>query len=165
MDQLSFLSTFTDDVISVGNQIEGAILSSPVGEALNSLQNVTVAGITAVYPNFPEFSKNLIATYRFEYHNHVQLPLMNPFHVVLIVVAYLLIVKGGMAVMSLKKDKYELRTYGIFHNLFLTLLSVYMCVEIFRQAWILGYDFAGNTGLHKTEEHGVGHWFFLFFSI
>jgi len=72
-----------------------------------------------------------------------ELPLMNPFHVILIVLGYLISLPIGRAIMKDRK-RLELKGFSMLHNSFLILLSLYMCVESLRQAWILGFGFVGN---------------------
>jgi len=153
----------TDSLVAHGKVLEDTIMASPVGAALDSLQAMVVDQIISVYPEFPAFVDNFAKEYRFEYHNHIQVALMNPFHVVLITLAYLVLVYGGMAVMKRTTWKAELKLYGIIHNLVLTSVSLFMCVEIFRQAYLLGYSFAGNIGIHQPQEHQVGFSSFSFF--
>jgi elongation of very long chain fatty acids protein 4 len=71
-------------------------------------------------------------------------PLMNPFHVVLIVLGYLLSVVIGKLIMSAKKERFEVKGFSLLHNLFLVLLSSYMFIESYRQAWINGFTLWGN---------------------
>ena len=78
---------------------------------------------------------------------------MNPFHVVLITIGYLLSVFLGRLIMKLL-PRFELRTFSILHNLFLILLSLYMGVEITRQAVINNFGLFGN-GV-DTSAKGVG---------
>ncbi len=70
-------------------------------------------------------------------------PLMNPFHVLLIIAAYLISLPIGRYIMKDRK-RLELKGFSMLHNFFLIVLSLYMCVESLRQAWNLGYGFAGN---------------------
>lgn len=76
-------------------------------------------------------------------------PLMNPFHVVLICVAYLVIIFGGMIIMKNFK-KFELKWFSIFHNLSMVTLNAYMCYEIIHQALINNFSLFGN-GVDTTE--------------
>lgn len=70
-------------------------------------------------------------------------PVMNPFHAVLLTVAYLVIVFGGMQIMKNRK-KFELFWFSILHNGFLVMLSAYMCYEIIHQALLANYKLFGN---------------------
>lgn len=72
------------------------------------------------------------------------MPLMNPFHVLLIVIAYLTAVFVGKFLMSFKKTPFELRAYTVAHNLFLVVLSSYMFFQNLYQAYLLGFSVWGN---------------------
>jgi len=77
-------------------------------------------------------------------------PLMNPFHAVLVIVAYMVIVFGGMAVMRNRKQ-FTLTGFSLLHNASLVLLSGYMCFEIIRQAVINNFSLFGN-GVDETNK-------------
>jgi len=66
------------------------------------------------------------------------MPLMNPFHVVLITIAYLLSIVIGRAIMK-NREPFKLRTFSVVHNTFLVLLSTYMCTESLRQAYLSNF--------------------------
>jgi len=73
---------------------------------------------------------------------HAQgLPLMNPYHVATIIVIYLLIVLGGLA---LPLPAFDLKLVRIIHNATLVALSGYMMFEVLRQAYLNGYSVWGN---------------------
>ncbi|KAI9184094.1 hypothetical protein H9P43_003147 [Blastocladiella emersonii ATCC 22665] len=81
-----------------------------------------------------------------------QLPFMNPAHMLVLVAAYLAMVVGGKAVMSRSQTKFTLKTYALVHNIILTSLSAFMCVEVLRQAYLGSYSLFGNS--LKTPEQG-----------
>jgi len=70
-------------------------------------------------------------------------PLMNPFHVILITLAYIVSIFVGRSIMQ-NRQRFELKTFSLLHNAVLILLSLYMCVETLRQAMILEYSIFGN---------------------
>jgi GNS1/SUR4 family len=72
-----------------------------------------------------------------------ELPLMNPFHVFLIVLAYFASVFIGKAIMS-NFNKFELKTFSKLHNLFLIILSAYMCIGAIRGAIENNFALWGN---------------------
>lgn len=78
-----------------------------------------------------------------------RLPLMNFFHVLVITLSYLVLVFGGKALME-KREKFNMRPVSLLHNLFLVLLSTYMCGTILSEAWRQGYGLFGNP-VDKTE--------------
>jgi elongation of very long chain fatty acids protein 4 len=72
-------------------------------------------------------------------------PLMNPFHVVLILLTYLSIVVLCKLFLSRKKQGLNVKGLQIVHNSFLIMLSLFMCVEGFLQTKIIGgYGWFGN---------------------
>jgi len=70
---------------------------------------------------------------------------MNPFHVVLICIAYLSLVFVGKLVMAQRKNAFELRAFSALHNLFLVVLSSYMFFQNLYQANLLGFSLWGNA--------------------
>jgi len=70
-------------------------------------------------------------------------PLMNPFHVFLVGIAYLVIISVGQIVMKNRK-KFELRWFSLLHNGMMVCINGYMCVEIIRQALINDFTLFGN---------------------
>jgi len=79
-----------------------------------------------------------------QHPNTADFYLMNPFHVVLIILGYFLMVTVGIKIMQ-NKPRYEMKTFSLVHNLFLILLSTYMVIEIVRQAILLNYSLFGNA--------------------
>lgn len=75
--------------------------------------------------------------------NSKNLPVMNPFHAVLVSIAYLVVISLGMMIMSNRK-KFELTAFSMIHNLCMVLLNMYMCFEIIHQAIISNYSLFGN---------------------
>jgi elongation of very long chain fatty acids protein 4 len=76
-----------------------------------------------------------------------RLPLMNPFDVVLILLMYIgavLFLRVLMRFLPSFKDWTLMKVIQIFHNFFLVTLSLYMSVEITRQALRQGYSFWFN---------------------
>jgi len=70
-------------------------------------------------------------------------PLMNPFHAVLVTVAYLAIIFAGQLIMANRK-KFELQLFSLFHNGGMVLLNGYMCFEIIRCALSSNFSLIGN---------------------
>jgi hypothetical protein len=88
------------------------------------------------------------------------LPLMNPFHVVLITLAYLVVIFLGVQIMK-HSAKFEIKMFTLVHNAFLILLSAYMWLETLRQAMNLGYGFYGNQLYDDERGKGVETIFFV----
>jgi len=114
-------------------------------EILNTLEQSFYTALPAQWgSNF----KTLLET-----HKHPltrDFPLLNPFHVLLILLAYVISVPIGKAVMKNKK-KFELKTFSMLHNTFLIILSSYMCIEVIRNALALNFSVFGN-GVGTTEK-------------
>jgi len=77
-------------------------------------------------------------------------PLMNPFHVLLVAIAYLAIIFIGQAIMKNRK-RFELYWFSLFHNGAMVCLSAYMFYEIFRQAILCEFTLFGN-GIDTTAK-------------
>jgi len=78
-------------------------------------------------------------------------PLMNPFTTISLVIMYLSTIFVLTQISKrLNRPIFNAKYVALFHNLFCTLLSVYMCVEIWRQAWIGGYNLLSQS-LDRTE--------------
>lgn len=77
--------------------------------------------------------------------------LMNPFHVLAIAAGYLVLVFLGKKAMEQRKA-FELRAFSALHNIFLVVLSTYMCYQNLSQAYHLGFSVWGN-GVGTTAAH------------
>jgi hypothetical protein len=75
------------------------------------------------------------------------LPLMNPFHCVLIVVLYLLSVAIGRRFMKSFNHGFKLTWLMVYHNFFLICLSLWMGVTILTEALRLKLPFRGGSVL------------------
>jgi len=92
------------------------------------------------------------------------LPLMNPFHVLLIAIGYLLSVFIGKAIMK-NRDRLEMKLFSTLHNVFLILLSSYMCLEILRQAFIVNtYSLFGNGVDSSPKGLGMAHVLWIYYA-
>ncbi|KAL2919929.1 hypothetical protein HK105_200846 [Polyrhizophydium stewartii] len=67
-----------------------------------------------------------------------KLPFMNPVHALFAVIAYFVIVFVGSAIMR-PLPRFQLKTFSLLHNLFLTLLSAYMASATYIHAKRAGY--------------------------
>jgi len=73
-------------------------------------------------------------------------PLMNPFHVVLIIFGYLFMIVVGRLVMDRKKEPFSPFTIQVVHNAFLVVVSAYMAIECIRQAFFVNHmKIVGNS--------------------
>lgn len=78
-----------------------------------------------------------------------RLPLMNAFHVLVIVLAYFFMVYFGKIIMSTQK-KFQAKTFSLMHNTFLTTLSAYMFYSILAESVKQAYSLFGNQ-MDQTE--------------
>lgn len=89
-------------------------------------------------------------------------PLMDVRVVLVVMVAYLV---GIFVLVKYMKTRaaFELKWIPLFHNIHLCLLSLYMMVEVLRQAYIGGYSLFGN-GVDKTEAgYGMARAIWIFY--
>jgi len=106
-------------------------------EYINTLENLTLTSLPGPYQK--AYSQALL-----DGNPHSKrFPITNPFHVVLITIAYLVIVFGGMQIMK-NRQKFELFWFSLLHNGFLVMLSGYMGYEIIHQALAANYSLFGN---------------------
>eukprot|EP00158_Paraphelidium_tribonemae_P008032 Partr_v1_DN28443_c1_g1_i1_m42239 putative elongation of very long chain fatty acids protein len=93
------------------------------------------------------------------------LPLMNPLHVVALIVLYLIVVFTGKFVMaSVVRQKLTLKTFSRVHNLFLVWLSAYMAWNVFNEA-ILNrrYSLFNNPRDEGPEAGQLAKFLWLFY--
>ncbi|KAF9908408.1 hypothetical protein EC991_009863 [Linnemannia zychae] len=91
-----------------------------------------------------------------------QLPLMNPFHVVLIVLAYLAAVFVGMQIMK-NFNRFEVKTFSLFHNFALVSISAYMCFGILYEAYQAKYGLFENLADHTSKGFPMAKMIWLFY--
>ncbi|KAG9301898.1 hypothetical protein G9A89_004578 [Geosiphon pyriformis] len=91
-----------------------------------------------------------------------RLPLMNPFHVTVIMVGYLVMVFGGKRLME-NKGKMNVKGLSTLHNFFLVALSSYMCYTILNEAWNQGYGLFGNPADNNESGWKMAKYVWLFY--
>jgi len=106
-------------------------------EAIDALEQTIKNSLP---PAWVESYKEILS---YRHPNTLDLPLMNPFHVVLIILTYILAVFAGKALMK-NRPKFDLKAFSLIHNTFLIILSAYMSIEIVRQALLNNYSLYGN---------------------
>jgi len=89
-------------------------------------------------------------------------PLMNPFHVLLVAVGYLVIIFVGQLIMRNLK-KFEMTYFSLLHNFCMVCLSGYMCCEIIHQAMINNFTFIGNGVDESPNGYGLAKVLWLFY--
>jgi len=78
---------------------------------------------------------------------------MNPVHMFAVAIGYLILIVVGKEVMKNRKEM-ELWSFRLFHNALLTLLSLYLTVEMLRQAALTSFYgpiFRGEKGLGMAK--------------
>jgi len=94
--------------------------------------------------------------------NAKKFPIMNPFHALLVGLAYLLIIWVLQIVMKNRK-KFELYYFSLLHNGVMVLLNFYMCYEIIHQAIVGKYTFIGNGVDHTISGLPMARVLWLFY--
>ncbi|KAJ3396528.1 hypothetical protein HDU92_002708 [Lobulomyces angularis] len=125
-----------DSFIFLGEKLEqylNTLLEKPQQD-LHSYLNGTYPSVLQTSTSFLEKIQNPFSK---------RLPLMNPFHVLVLCLAYLVIVFLGIQVMSFF-PKFTLKTFSKVHNFFLMTLSFYMGFNILKEAGQQGYSLFGN---------------------
>lgn len=90
-------------------------------------------------------------------------PLMNPYHMAAVVTAYLIIVPVLSFIMKQRSKPVNVRLFATLHNINLTLLSLYMFVEIIRQAVTHRYSLFGNGVDHGASGYGMARILYIFY--
>ncbi|KAI9136726.1 long chain polyunsaturated fatty acid elongation enzyme [Paraphysoderma sedebokerense] len=115
-----------------------------------------------LYNNFPNVSHTVSQFLTSIRSGHADsLPLMNPFHVLVLVAAYFTIVFGGKFLMGFRQNGFQVKLYALLNNFVLVTLSLFMCVEIVRLAIKDGYVLFGNPvaqpprGTHMAKMIGI----------
>jgi len=89
-------------------------------------------------------------------------PLMNPVHMLMAVAAYLVVI--GLLVLFMKnREPFKLKAFSTLHNIHLTALSAYMCIEIIRQAVINNYSLFGNAVDHSEDGYGMARIIWIYY--
>ena len=70
---------------------------------------------------------------------------MNPFHNLALVAMYLTTIFILTQIMKRVSKPFPTKYLALWHNLFCTVLSLYMCLEIWRQAFIGRYSLLSES--------------------
>lgn len=76
---------------------------------------------------------------------------MNPYHTLALVFGYLMTIFVLTQIMKRVSKPFPTKYLALWHNLFCTVLSLYMCIEIWRQAWIGRYNLISQS-IDRTEK-------------
>eukprot|EP00759_Apiculatamorpha_spiralis_P019215 PhF_6_TR25335/c0_g1_i3/m.35033 len=101
--------------------------------------------LRAQFPADTAAVDNLINTYAPLNPMSERLPLMNPYHAVIIALLYLISLPI-MMIVGRVLGKHSYKGLVMFHNVLMVVLSTYMCVEVLRNAFlVLNYNLWGNS--------------------
>ncbi|KAF9988419.1 hypothetical protein BGZ65_004731 [Modicella reniformis] len=91
-----------------------------------------------------------------------ELPLMNPFHVLLIASGYLVAVFLGIQIMK-NFDRFEVKTFSLLHNFCLVTISAYMCGGVLYEAYQANYGLFENLADHTIKGLPMAKMVWLFY--
>jgi len=127
-----------DSILTVFSSLEVALVKTT-----QPVENMVLKYLANNFPGITHATSNFLSEIRSPYAD--SLPLMNPFHVAVLVLAYFVVVFGGKFLMSFRKNGFDVKSYAMLNNLVLVSLSAFMCIEIVRQAFVNGYSLFGNA--------------------
>jgi len=90
-------------------------------------------------------------------------PLMNPYHCLALILAYLAAIYTLVRIMKKQKEPMKLKWVATVHNIHLTLLSLYMCIECIRQAVTNNYSLWGNGVDDSPKGYGMARILWIFY--
>ncbi|KAF9973024.1 hypothetical protein BGZ73_003774 [Actinomortierella ambigua] len=91
-----------------------------------------------------------------------ELPLMNPFHVLLLVLGYFGAIIVGMQIMKFL-PRFEVKTFSLLHNFCMVSLSAYMAGGILYQAFLAKYSLFENVVDHSSAGLPMAKMIWLFY--
>ncbi|KAF9112887.1 hypothetical protein BGX27_002644 [Mortierella sp. AM989] len=91
-----------------------------------------------------------------------ELPLMNPFHVILITLGYLITVFVGMQIMK-TFNRFEVKSFSLLHNFVLVSISAYMCGGVLYEAYKGNYTLFENMADHTSKGFPMAKMIWLFY--
>ena len=84
-------------------------------------------------------------------------------HMLAVCVGYLVLIPVLALIMRRRSKPLSVRGFATLHNVNLTLLSLYMLVEILRQAYIHHYSLFGNGVDHSPAGYGMARILYIFY--
>ncbi|KAG0257349.1 hypothetical protein DFQ27_005181 [Actinomortierella ambigua] len=91
-----------------------------------------------------------------------ELPLMNPFHVLLLVLGYFGAIIVGMQIMNFL-PRFEVKTFSLLHNLCMVSLSAYMAGGVVYHAFVAKYSLFENVVDHTSAGLPMAKMIWLFY--
>jgi len=90
-------------------------------------------------------------------------PLMNPIHCLGLTTAYLLGLYVVVQIMKKRKEPFKLKAFATIHNINLTVLSLYMTIEVLRQALKNNYSLFGNAVDRSEKGYEMARILYIFY--
>lgn len=137
MISLTTIDTVADTILLYVGKAEGAIAhyTAPLETAVNGY-------LSQLFPSQYEFLSSWLQSVQSVHAK--KLPLMNLFHVILIIALYLFAVTLGKSFMGRREEKFTVKTFAKLHNLILMSLSAYMCGSVIHEAYLKKYSLFAN---------------------
>ena len=140
----SFISTApVDHFIKLFETI--GIIADPY---VSPIEATLKSSLNSLFPSLTENVSELLE--KIQSPLSKRLPLMNPFHVLLITIAYLSTIYFGKILMSYR-ERFNVKLLSIFHNFLLVSLSAYMFGTISFEAWKNSYTLFGNPEVRSED--------------
>jgi hypothetical protein len=141
----------------------GFALEKQLDTLLTPAQNALTGFIQNSFPSVYSIGANFLKTAPSIHAS--KLPLMNPFHVLVLILTYLAVIFSGKWVMqNVVQQKMQLKTFSNVHNAFLVWLSGYMCVNVLYQAWyVRGYSVVNNDYDETPQSFPLAKHLWLFY--
>lgn len=90
-------------------------------------------------------------------------PMVNFYHLLLAVAAYLVLLFLAKQAMLKRGKGFELKTFSLMHNLAMTALSLYMFVQTCRELYIQKYSLWNNPVDPTPAGDGMAHVIYVFY--
>eukprot|EP00300_Choanocystis_sp_HF-7_P027468 c32584_g1_i1.p1 GENE.c32584_g1_i1~~c32584_g1_i1.p1 ORF type:complete len:335 (+),score=71.48 c32584_g1_i1:55-1005(+) len=162
MEQIGPAMEATSIAIIDAVRYGGVVLTDAgVTSVVDSLRAQTVDVVSKYAPQVLTFG-NWLYSEPHPYVKTLNLPLMDPFLVLLIIVGYVVLIQVLKLVMS-GCNKFTLKWYSLVHNAFLVVLSAFMCAETIRNVINLKYGLFGNYSQFSPAEHALARIVWIFY--
>ncbi|SPQ94746.1 unnamed protein product (mitochondrion) [Plasmodiophora brassicae] len=100
---------------------------------------------------------------RCQLHDDWGWPMVNFYHLLLAVAAYLVLLFLAKQAMLKRGKGFELKTFSLMHNLAMTALSLYMFVQTCRELYIQKYSLWNNPVDPTPAGDGMAHVIYVFY--
>ncbi|CAG8742759.1 19177_t:CDS:2 [Racocetra persica] len=127
---------------------------------ITPLENVVKSSLQILFPTLYNDAVEFLESSQSPFTS--RLPLMNPFHVLIIVLAYLFIIFVGKQIMT-NRTKFSVKGLSIVHNLVLVTLSAYMCTTVLYEAWRQRYVLFANPEDKSEKGFQMAKYIWVFY--